>query len=68
MRDTLIIGDQQRLADGQSVIIGRGLRPFVAYTRATYEQLSLRHRIGQEPATVNWTSPSPGRRSSSPDA
>ncbi|WP_353649223.1 hypothetical protein ABLG96_20875 [Nakamurella sp. A5-74] len=53
MLDTFTVGDQQRLADGESVIIGRGLAPFVAYTRATYEQRGLRRRIGQELATVN---------------
>lgn len=53
MLDTFTIGDQQRLADGESVIIGRGLAPFVAYTRATYEQRGLRRRIGQELTTVN---------------
>jgi type IV secretory pathway TraG/TraD family ATPase VirD4 len=55
MLDTFTVGDQQRLADGESVIIGRGLAPFVAYTRATYGQRGLRRRIGQELTTVTGT-------------
>ncbi len=52
MLDTFTVGDQQRLADGESVIVGRGMGAFVAYTPATYEQRGMHRRIRKEETDV----------------
>lgn len=53
LQDTLTIGDQQRLADGESVILGRGIAPFLTYTRAVYETRRLRRQVDTETTRVN---------------
>lgn len=55
MRDVFTIADQQKLGDGESVIVGRGVAPFVAYTPLTFEQRRLRRRIAAEVDQVNTT-------------
>lgn len=51
-QDALTIADQQRLDDGESVILGRGLAPFVAYTPSLYETRRVRRRITSEAEDV----------------
>lgn len=48
LQDVFTIGDQQKLADGESVIIARGLAPFKAYTRSFRQNWLQRRRILHE--------------------
>ena len=52
LHDTLTIGDQQQLADGQATVVVRGLAPFLAWVPSLYEQRSLNRAIRQETDTV----------------
>lgn len=55
MLDTFTVGDQQLLDDGESVIVGRGLAAFKAYTPGIWESRSVRRQIGHESRQVNAT-------------
>ena len=46
--DVLTTSDMQQLADGESVIVGRDLLPFLATSRGVHEIRSLRRRIRRE--------------------
>lgn len=46
--DTLTAADMQQLADGESVIVGRDLLPFLAFTPATYERRAMKRAIKRE--------------------
>ncbi|WP_157495430.1 type IV secretory system conjugative DNA transfer family protein [Kutzneria sp. 744] len=46
--EALTIADQQRLGDGQSTVVARGLTPFVAEVRSIKERPLLRRRIDRE--------------------
>ena len=48
--DTLTASDMQQLADGESVIVGRDVLPFLAFTPATHEVRSLSRAIAREMA------------------
>lgn len=52
LQDTLTIADQQRLADGQAVVIARGLAPFLARMPSYRDHRSLARRIDREAHTV----------------
>jgi hypothetical protein len=52
LHDTLTIGDQQQLADGQATVVVRGLAPFLAWVPSLYEQRSLNRAIRQETDAV----------------
>lgn len=52
LQDTLTIGDQQQLADGQATVVVRGLAPFLAWVPSIYEQRSLHRRIRREAEAV----------------
>jgi type IV secretion system protein VirD4 len=54
MLDVLPISDQQELQNGQAVVLGAGLKPFIIYTKSIYERgRRYRHRITQESDQVN---------------
>lgn len=54
MLDVLPISDQQELQNGEAVIVGRGLKPFIAHTKLIYERgRRYRHRIAVETKHVN---------------
>lgn len=54
MLDVLPISDQQELQNGEAVILGRGLKPFIARTKLIYERgRRYRHRIAVETKHVN---------------
>lgn len=53
MQETLPISDQQRLGDGECVIVGRGIAPFLAYVPGTFENRRLARRIDREVNAVN---------------
>lgn len=55
MLDTFTVGDQQLLDDGESVILGRGLAAFKAYTPGIWESRSLRREIARETKQVTAT-------------
>jgi hypothetical protein len=46
--DTLTAADMQQLADGESVIVGRDLPPFLAVSKGVHEIRSLRRQIHRE--------------------
>jgi hypothetical protein len=48
LQDTLTIGDQQQLADGEATVVVRGLAPFLAWVPSIYDQRSVHRRIRQE--------------------
>jgi len=48
LEDTLSISDQQELGDGHSVILARGLLPFLAYTNRVDHHRSARRQIRAE--------------------
>ena len=50
--DVLTKSDIQQLDDGESVIIGRNLLPFLAVSKGVHETRSLRRRIRREAATL----------------
>jgi hypothetical protein len=52
IQDTLTIADQQRLADGQAVVIARGLAPFLAWVPSYRDTRSLARTIDREAHTV----------------
>ena len=52
MLETFTVGDQQQLADGESVLVGRGVSPFLAYTPAVFERRGLRKQVGREVSAV----------------
>lgn len=52
VQDTLTIADQQRLADGQAVVIARGLAPFLAFVPSYRDTQTLARRIDREADTV----------------
>ncbi|MHA6803260.1 hypothetical protein [Salinifilum ghardaiensis] len=54
-QDALTIADQQELQDGESVVLARGLAPFLAYTPAVFEQRCLHRRISAEERAVTTT-------------
>lgn len=51
-QQALTIADQQDLADGESVVSARGMRPFIAHTPLLYDQPRLARRIEKESAQV----------------
>lgn len=53
MQETLPISDQQRLGDGECVVVGRGIAPFLAYVPGTFENRWLSRRIDREVRHVN---------------
>ena len=50
--EVLTKSDIQQLDDGESVIIGRNLLPFLAVSKGVHETRSLRRRINREAATL----------------
>ena len=46
--ETLTAADMQRLADGESVVVGRDLPPFLAVSKGVHEIRSLRRQISRE--------------------
>ena len=50
--EVLTKSDIQQLDDGESVIIGRNLLPFLAVSKGVHETRSLRRRITREAATL----------------
>ena len=52
MQDALTIRDQQKLADGQAVVFGRGLVPFIAYVPSIHDHKVREWRITREAARV----------------
>jgi type IV secretory pathway TraG/TraD family ATPase VirD4 len=52
LQETLTIGDQQQLADGQATVVVRGLAPFLAWVPSIYEQRSVNRRIRREAEQV----------------
>ena len=50
--DVLTTSDLQQLGDGESVIVGRDLLPFLATSRGVHEIRSLRRRIKRETTTL----------------
>jgi len=50
--EVLTKSDIQQLDDGESVIIGRNLLPFLAISKGVHETRSLRRRITREAATL----------------
>lgn len=54
MRDVLPISDQQELQNGEAIIIGRGLKPFISHSKLIYERgRRYRRRIVGETRRVN---------------
>ncbi len=54
MLDVLPTSDQQVLQNGQAVIVGRGVKPFIAYTKLIYQRgWRYRRRITSEARRVN---------------
>ncbi|MGH8917812.1 MAG: type IV secretory system conjugative DNA transfer family protein, partial [Actinomycetes bacterium] len=52
LQDTLTIGDQQQLADGEATVVVRGLAPFLAWVPSIYEQRKVNRRISEEAEEV----------------
>jgi type IV secretory pathway TraG/TraD family ATPase VirD4 len=52
LQDTLTVGDQQKLADGEATIITRGLPPFIAKVPSFRDSRITRRRIEREAAAV----------------
>jgi hypothetical protein len=52
VQDTLTIADQQRLADGQAVVIARGLAPFLAWVPSYRDTRALARAIDRDADTV----------------
>ncbi|MGH3709282.1 MAG: type IV secretory system conjugative DNA transfer family protein [Pseudonocardiaceae bacterium] len=52
LQDTLTIGDQQQLADGEATVVVRGLAPFLAWVPSIYEQRTVNREISKEAEEV----------------
>src|SRR5581483_8976410 len=52
LQDTLTVGDQQQLADGEATIVARGLAPFLAWVPSIYDQRTVERRIRREADSV----------------
>lgn len=54
MLDVLPVSDQQELQNGEAIVVGRGLKPFIAHTKLIYERgRRYRRRIAAETRHVN---------------
>jgi hypothetical protein len=54
MLDVLPISDQQELQNGEAVVVGRGLKPFISHTKLIFERgRRYRRRIATESRRVN---------------
>lgn len=54
MLDVLPVSDQQELQNGEAVVVGRGLKPFISHTKLIYERgRRYRRRIAKETRRVN---------------
>jgi hypothetical protein len=53
LQNALSIRDQQELADGEAVILARGLVPFLAFVPSIRDRLGLRRRVAREADRVS---------------
>ncbi|TQM01668.1 type IV secretory system conjugative DNA transfer family protein [Pseudonocardia kunmingensis] len=52
LQDTLTVGDQQQLADGEATVLVRGLAPFLAWVPSIHDRRRIRRTVLREAATV----------------
>jgi hypothetical protein len=52
LQETFSVRDQQKLTDGEAVILAQGIVPFVTYTPGIYDSRRTRRRIDREADTV----------------